>query len=494
VWVAFGAFVGLFAIATPTLAQDYSLVNTWLHPNPRENFQDRFGSSIAISGSTLFVGARNEQVANDHSGIVHVFTDAGWSEVGQLKSSVDADFDFGATIQLDGERALIANGTIDGGVVWFFEQVAGVWTEKLRVQGLVNEAFGYRIALRGDFAFIAAPRVGTGNVHVYRRVAETWNEVQLLTASDAQSADFFGYAIAFDGQRLAVGAPGNLLGATHSGVYTFSKVGDAFVEDGKIAGDPATHWFGNDVDVSGDTLIVNAPPAYQVTTVGKALVYQRQGDQWELDSELTVDGEASFPGGVALDGDTAWFGAHTNDPATQNIYAFQRTNGSWHQAQQLNFPNLGELEITSWDAQAGTFAIGFWNGLRTELVQIYRGPGHESSSGGGPAGGSAGAQTAGGSDATGGANAGGRSGDVSATAGSPNSSPSGGDSTGLAGAQAGAAASNAGASAAVNAPSSERGGCTLASSSNARAWPLAALAWAVVLRRKRRGERRRVAR
>ncbi|HEY0465528.1 MAG TPA: hypothetical protein VGC79_15035, partial [Polyangiaceae bacterium] len=153
-WVAVGVFVGLFASAAPALAQDFSLVTTLLHPNSRENNEDRFGSAVAISGGTLFVGAKSEQGANDYSGVVHLFSDGDWSEIAQLKSSVDADFEFGAAIQVDGERALISNAAIDGGLVWFFEKAQGVWTEKLRVQGLVNEAFGYRLALRGDFAFI----------------------------------------------------------------------------------------------------------------------------------------------------------------------------------------------------------------------------------------------------------------------------------------------------------------------------------------------------
>lgn len=469
--VAVGAFMGLLALARPVAAQDFSLVTTLVHPNQRPNNEDRFGSGVAFSAGTLFVGAKDERAANDYSGVVHVFSDQDWSEVAQIKSSVDADIEFGAAIQLDGERALISNMAIDGGVVWFFEKVEGVWTEKLRVQGLVNEAFGYRLALHGDMAFIAAPRVGTGNVHVYRRVAGTWGETQVLTASDALDGDFFGYSIAFDGQRLAVAAPGSALGATRSGVYTFSNEGDAFVQDGKLAGDnPATHWFGGEVAVSGDTLIVNAPPAYQVTSGGKALVYERRAEQWQLDSELTLQDEASFPRGLALDGDTAWFGAPTSTARALNVYAFKRTNGAWQEAQTLSFPDLGEYEIASWNVQDGTFAIGFWNGLRTESVQVYRGAGHESSSGGGSSG-TAGTQAVGGSGATGSTTAGAASGAGTTAAGvSSNSSSGGGPAAGPAG----------------TAESSDRGGCTFAPRSSARAWPLALLAFALALTRKRR--------
>jgi len=477
--------MGLFVFAAPAGAQDFSLLTTLDHPNQRPNNQDRFGSGLAISGSTLFVGARDELGANDYSGVVHVFSDVDWSEVAQLKSSVDADFEFGSAIQLDGERALISNTAIDGGVVWFFEKVAGVWAEKLRVKGLVNEAFGYRLALRGDFAFIAASRVGTGNVRVYRRVAGTWSEVQVLTASDAQADDFFGYSIAFDGQRLAVGAPGNLLGPKRCGVYTFSKVGDAFVQDGEIAGDdPASYWFGAGVGVSGDTLIVNAPPVYQATNGGKALVYERRAEQWQVETELTVDGEASFPEGLALDHDTAYLGARTNDARNQNVYAFKRTNGGWQAAQQLNFTALGENPLASWAFQDGTFLIGSRNALRTESVQVYRAPGHESSSGG--------AQAAGGSEATGGTSTGGASGQNSAAAGDHSrSSTSGGGPPGPTNAEPsnpGGAASNetAAAGQSANSESAERGGCTFTPSSNAHTWPIATLALAMALTRKRR--------
>ncbi|MEI9936595.1 MAG: hypothetical protein WDO69_05160 [Pseudomonadota bacterium] len=484
--------MGLFAIAAPADAQDFSLVTTLVHPNLRVNNEDRFGSGVAISGGTLFVGARDEQAANAYSGVVHVFSDADWSEVAQLKSSVDTDIEFGAAVQLDGERALISNLALDDGVVWFFEKVAGVWTEKLRVQGLADEAFGYHLALRGDFAFIGVPRLGTGNVRVYRRVAGTWSEVQVLTASDAQVGDVFGFTIAFDGQRLAVAAPGGLQGQTRRGVYTFSLVGDAFVEDGKIAGDdPTVHRFAADVGVSGDTLIVNSPAANQLSNGGKALVYERHDDHWELDSELTVDNEGSVLEGLAMDHDTVWFGASTGDPRSEDVYAFRRANGGWQEAQKLSFPNLGEYELTSWTFQDGTFAIGFWNGLRTESVQVYRGAGYRSPSGGGATSGSAGAEASGGSGATGNTNAGGAPGEGTGGAGAAAAGTAAGVSSNSDTSGGAGAAANEGAAArsAASSGSSERGGCTLAQRSNAREWPLAALAFALAVIRKRRAGR-----
>ncbi|MES1177961.1 MAG: hypothetical protein ABUL62_26800 [Myxococcales bacterium] len=350
--LGFAVFLALLGLTEPAAAQDFTLVTTLVHPNPRPINEDRFGCAVAISGDTLFVGAKDEQGTNDYSGGVHVFSGTDWSEVARLKSSVDADFEFGSIIRLDGERALISNAAIDSGVIWLFERVAGVWTEKLRAQGVVNEAFGYALALRGDFAFIAAARVGTGSVHVYRRVAGNWGEVQVLAASDAQDGDFFGYSISFDGQRLAVAAPGNLLAPKRSGVYTFSRVGDGFVQDGELAGDdPANNWFGAEVAVSGDTLVVSAPPAYQASSSGKALVYARHDEHWQLDKELTIEGEKSFPQGVVLDGDVAWFGSSTSEPKSKNVYEFQHANGGWQQIQKLSFPVPGENELTSWGFQ-----------------------------------------------------------------------------------------------------------------------------------------------
>lgn len=487
--VAIAACLGLVALASPAAAQDFGLVTTLVHPNPRPNNEDRFGSGVAMSGGTLLVGAKDELGANAYSGVVHVFSDTDWSEVAQLKGSVATDIEFGAVVQLDGERALISNKALDNGVVWFFEKVAGSWTEKLRVQGVADEAFGYCLALHGDFAFIGAPRVGTGNVRVYRRAAGTWSQVQVLTASDAQVGDVFGFNIAYDGQRLAVTAPGGLQGQKRTGVYTFSRVGDAFVQDGKIAGDepdPAIHRFAADVGVSGNTLIVNAPPAYQLSNRGKALVYERRGDQWELDSELTVEDDDSFPDGIAMEGETAWFGASTAAPNSERVYAFQRTSNAWQQTQKLSFPDLGEYVLTSWAFQDGTFSIGFWNGLRTESVQVFRRPGYMSAGGG-----SAGA--AGGSGAPSASNAGGISGESPAAAGaSAHSSASASGAGGSAAAEPanlGGATSNGGG--ALNSASSERGGCALAPSGSAQPWQLAALAWAAALTHRRRHRRAR---
>ncbi len=452
------AFVGLLVLTAPSLAhgQDLELVTTLTHAQAPPGDMSRFGSGLAISGGTLFVGAKNEAGANEYSGAVHVFSDAGWSEVALLKSSVDSDMAFGSTIALDGDRALISNGAIDGGLVWFFEKDAGVWTEKLRIQGLVNEAFGHRLALRGDLAFIAAPRLGTGRVLVYRRQAGAWAEAQVLTADDAQEGDFFGYSVAFDGERLAVSAPGNFLGPTRTGVYTFSLAGEAFVQDGKLTGDdPASSWFGAAVGVSKGTLIVNAPPVYQSTSIGKALIYQRLGEQWTLERELSVEGEASFPDDLAFEGDTAWFGARTNEPRAFNAYAFQRTDEGWHAAQQLRFPDLGPSELTSWAFQGGTLAFGSSNGPNMDSVRVYRSADYRS-----PGGGATGSTNDAGSAAQGAAAAGvGASSSGGAAAAGPSS----------------------------RSESSETGGCTFAPSqrSHTTPWELAALALAVAVTRQR---------
>jgi MYXO-CTERM domain-containing protein len=407
----------LLSVASGARAQSWTAAATLVRPGMPVD--SSFGDALSISQNAIMVGAPGETGALTNGGAVYVFSGPNWSDVARIEVSNIVDFEgFGRVLSMDGDRALISNGWIDNAKVWAVEKVGGVWTERQRLQESKYGAFGFRLTMRGDLALIAAPKDGSdnGRVYVYQYEQGTWGKVQELTASDAMVSDFFGYALDYDGQRLVVGASGNLLGPDRTGVYTFSRVGNTFHEDGRIAGvTPLEISFGQFVAVSGDTMVVCAPPGRDRMSNGKAYVYVRSGDAWMEQQQITMAEEEQFPMGARLQRDTLWFGARTG--MTSSAVVFRRTGGTWTQVQKVSVP-LTKLALPPLALSGGTSAWGISADGVNGSVRVFRNPGEDpppgSSTGGAGGGGSGG--TGSGGTGSGGTGSGGTG---SGTGGSP---------------------------------------------------------------------------
>ncbi len=72
---------------------------------------DRFGSSVAISGDRALVGAPFEDTGGSSAGAAYFFEPDGsgaWSEVAKVQASdKEADDQFGFSVAISGDRALV---------------------------------------------------------------------------------------------------------------------------------------------------------------------------------------------------------------------------------------------------------------------------------------------------------------------------------------------------------------------------------------------------
>src|SRR5262249_35091867 len=130
---------------------------------------------------------------------------------------------FGYAFALDGERVLVGafgrdGASLDEGAVYVFARDqggAGAWGEVARLTAPApssDTAFGYALALDGDRLAIGAPRPNApGSVHLYRRDAlapSGWSHERELVPTDAATGFAYGYALALSGETLLVsGAP-----------------------------------------------------------------------------------------------------------------------------------------------------------------------------------------------------------------------------------------------------------------------------------------------
>ena len=294
---------------------------------------DTFGTSVALSGDTLAVGAFFEssgatgvnpaggQADNSvySAGAVYVFVRSGttWTQQAYLKASNTGYLDsFGSSVALSGDTLAV-----------------GAFFEASGATG-VNPAGG-----QADNSALIA-----GAVYVFVRSGTTWTQQAYLKASNTGEFDSFGASVALSGDTLAVGAVFESSGATGvnpaggqadnsasgaGAVYVFVRTGTTWTQQAylKASNTEAGDGFGSSVALSGDTLAVGAvfessgatgvnPAGGQTDNsadnAGAVYVFVRAGTTWTQQAYLKASNTGAndnFGRSVALSGDTLAVGA-----------------------------------------------------------------------------------------------------------------------------------------------------------------------------------------
>jgi len=303
--------------------------------------------------------------------------DTPFTQVRKITASDARDWDkFGWSVSLDGGQLLVGTDIVQSpyfpeGRAYFFSRNNGgtdAWGEAATFtasDGLDMDLFGYSVALDGDTAVIGAPweddvEVDAGAAHLFTRGqgGGAWGETKRLLASDGGQGDSFGQAVALDGDKALVGAPGNSAAATRGGAaYVFARDQggpDSWSEIAKLLpSDPqAAANFGSSVALDGDIAVVGAMgddgPGFRR---GAAYVFYRSGvvpGTWQEIKKLTADDAADqdeFGISVAVSGDLVIVGAdlkHETGVSTGAAYIFGRNQGgmdNWGLVKKLSAPD-----------------------------------------------------------------------------------------------------------------------------------------------------------
>jgi hypothetical protein len=226
---------------------------------------DEFGLSVSLSGDTLAVGAPGESSASasnqasnaaSQAGAVYVFVRTGttWSQQAYLKaSSIGAGDAFGSSVALSGDTLAVGatfedsaatgingnqnnNSAVTAGAAYVFQRTGTSWTQQAYLKASntsSGDEFGASVALSGDTLAVGAPLEASaatgingnqsdnsagssGAVYVFQRSGQTWTQQAYLKASNTNLAtgnridgffnDEFGNAVAVSGTTVVVGA------------------------------------------------------------------------------------------------------------------------------------------------------------------------------------------------------------------------------------------------------------------------------------------------
>jgi hypothetical protein len=236
---------------------------------------DKFGTSVAVSGSTAVVGAWAHAVGSNYEqGAAYVFVESGgtWIQQAELIASDGAIGDeFGWSVAVSGSTAVVGAFDKAVGAAYVFVDSGGTWTQQAELEASDEggDRFGWSVALYGTTALVGAPthQVGSnsqqGAAYVFAQSGVTWNQQAELTASDGAWGDQFGSSVAVNGSTIAVGAPHHPSSPPppyNSGpgaAYMFAKSDATWRQQGELLAADGGQ-FGVSVAVSGSTTVVGA--------------------------------------------------------------------------------------------------------------------------------------------------------------------------------------------------------------------------------------------
>jgi len=316
---------------------------------------DRFGTSVAVSGDTVVVGATGESSnvtgANGNqtnnlaraSGAAYVFTRSGtvWTQQAYLKASnTGPDNRFGTSVAVSGDTVVVG------------------------ATGESSNATGVNGNQTNNLAR------ASGAAYVFTRSGTEWTQQAYLKASNTGPGDVFGRSVAVSGDTVVVGATGESSNATgvngnqantnnsafsSGAAYVFTRSGTNWTQQAylKASNTEASNTgsgdrFGSSVAVSGDTVVVGAHQESSNATgvngnqadnsagsSGAAYVFRRSGTTWRQQAYLKASNSGEFNGSgdgfgysVAVSGDTVIVGAVGEDSNASGVNGNQADNSA----------------------------------------------------------------------------------------------------------------------------------------------------------------------
>ena len=227
---------------------------------------DFFGTSVAMAGETVVVGADGEDSSatgvngnpfdngSSFAGAAYVFVRSGvtWAQEAYLKASnTDAGDFFGASVAVAGDTVVVGarweasnatgvngnqgdNSAMYAGAAYVFVRAGAIWSQQAYLKASnaeANDYFGDSVSISGDTAVVGAlfengnatgvngnqgdnSAPSAGAAYVFARSGTIWSQPAYLKASNTDAGDAFGASTAVSGDLMVVGAYGEDSDAT----------------------------------------------------------------------------------------------------------------------------------------------------------------------------------------------------------------------------------------------------------------------------------------
>lgn len=316
--------------------------------------RDLVGQAVAASDELVIVGAPGADRVADGTGLVMVLRRDGdaWhpgTVITDEAAGVAASF--GAAVATNGTTLLVGapRDLADRGASYLYEHDGNGWNRVARLElpdGAAFDFFGSAVAIDGDTALIGAPghdavAIDAGAAVLYRRGEEGWQEQARLRPGELEEGSRFGAAVALTGDLAVVAAPD---GGTGGVVHLFERRDGAWVSAGRLAPDELVEGdaFGGAVATDGSSVVVGARFAtIEHDQQGVAYLFERHDEGWRQTARWSAEDAGrrdAFGYSVAVRGDLALIGAPRHDAGGDDagaVFAYRRDGDVWTSAGTL---------------------------------------------------------------------------------------------------------------------------------------------------------------
>ncbi|WP_162797938.1 hypothetical protein [Sulfitobacter sp. JL08] len=362
--------------------------------NPDPDADDRFGHSVAIDGGIAVVGADLDDTIVPDAGSVYVFDVTNGNLLNTLNDpnpSPSKDY-FGSSVAVYGDTVVVGayaddagqtftsndiifpNSSYDSGAAYLYdlntEGTTEPTTELEHPDPQASDRFGSSVATTDTYAVIGdwqddinIPGVGDyndGSAYVFD--VATGNRLFRLDNPTPESGDFFGASVAISGNIAVVGAYSDDTGATNAGsAYIFDVTTGVLLQTLSNPTPGAFDGFGGSVSISGNTVLIGARGA------GEAYVYELDPNNLTQSTLIATlinpgaDETDLFGSTVAVSGDIAVVGAEGDDTGALDagsVYIFDVATGDLLQTLNNPDPDVADLFGTSVAASGDTIIVG----------------------------------------------------------------------------------------------------------------------------------------
>ena len=377
-----------------------------------ETAGDNSGYSVSLSsdGSTVAIGARNNDGNGSSSGHVRIYKNISgtWAQVGSDIDGEAADDNSGYAVSLSSDGSIVAIGArgnkgngSSSGHVRIYKNISGTWAQVgSDIDGeAADDESGFTVSLSSDGSTVAigAPfndgnGRNSGHIRVYKNSNGTWTQVGSDIDGEAPD-DLSGWDVSLssDGGIVAIGARYNDGNGSNSGhVRVYKNVSGTWTQVGSdINGEAVYDNSGYAVSLSSDGSILAIGARDNDgngLSSGHVRVYKNVSGIWtQVGSD--IDGEADYDHSgwsvsLSSDGSTLAIGANGNDGNGSNsghVRVYKNVSGIWT---QVGIDIDGESAddqsgfTVSLSSDGSTLAIGAFandgNGTNSGHVRVFQ--------------------------------------------------------------------------------------------------------------------------
>ncbi len=211
---------------------------------------ERFGTSVAISGDTVVVGAYVDDDNGNNSGSAYIYERNARGKLVLVEKIVASDGaagdHFGYSVAISGDTVVVGanldddNGSSSGSAYIFDRNEGGPdnWGEVTKIvasDGAISDQFGKSVAISENTVVVGAFEDDdngnrSGSAYIFERNEggpDNWGEVTKILPSNGAAEDRFGVSVAISGDTVVVGAyRSDARGSDSGSAYIFERNND----------------------------------------------------------------------------------------------------------------------------------------------------------------------------------------------------------------------------------------------------------------------------